>query len=134
MYNKMAGGRVQATLSGGTDSHLNAFATWDPSTSTANILVYNYDETRVFGSNTSTETPEPFSLNVDHLGNGSVRIERYVIDADNSNLAHFLVNPTYSPELQQKTTVTGTVTGGRLTLSGSLGLGVALYRVLPSGN
>ncbi|MCP3399285.1 hypothetical protein [Bradyrhizobium sp. CCGB20] len=132
MYNKMSGQRVQAALTGGSDSHLNAFATWDGSNATANIMLYNYDATRVFGSNTSTEVPEAFSLAVDNLpfSNGPVTVERYLIDANNSNLARFLVDSSRSPDLQ-KTTLTGTVTGGKLTLSDSLGLGVSLYRVLP---
>ena len=133
MYNKMSGQRVQAALTGGgSGSHLNAFATWDGASSTANIMLYNYDATRVFGTNTSTETPEAFSLDVGNLpfSNGPVTVERYLIDADNSNLARFLGDPSHLPDLQ-KFTSTGTVTGGKLTLSGTLGLGVSLYRVLP---
>jgi len=134
MYNKMSGERVQATLAGGSDSHLNAFATWDGGSSTANIMLYNYDAARVFGSNTSQEVPEAFLLAVDNLpfGNGPVTVERYVIDATHSNLAVFLADPNQSPDLQQ-TTLTATVSGGQLTLSDTLGLGVSLYRVLPPG-
>lgn len=133
MYNKMSGQRVQAALTGGSGSHLNAFATWDSGSSTANVMLYNYDATRVFGNNTSAETPEAFSLAIDNLPflNGPVTVERYLIDATHSNLALFLVDATYSSELQ-KTSLTGTVTNGRLTLSDTLGLGVSLYRVLPS--
>ena len=133
MYNKMSGQRVQAALTGGSGSHLNAFATWDSSSSTANIMLYNYDATRVFGTNTTAETPEAFSLDVDNLPfvNGPVTVERYLIDATHSNLALFLVDANHSSELQ-KTTLTGTVINGKLTLSDTLGLGVSLYRVLPS--
>lgn len=135
MYNKMSGQRVQAALTGGSGSHLNAFATWDGANSTANIMVYNYDPTRVFGNNISTETPEGISLEVDNLpfSNGStVTIERYLIDANTSNLAKFYSDPTHPDPNLQRILLQRTINSGKLVLTGdALGLGVVLYRILP---
>ncbi|WP_212453438.1 hypothetical protein [Bradyrhizobium japonicum] len=135
MYDKMSGQRVQAALTGGAGSHLNAFATWDGANSTANIMVYNYDPTRVFGNNVSTETPEGISLEVDNLpfSDGStVTIERYLIDANTSNLAKFYSDPTHPDPNLQRILLQRTINGGKLVLTGdALGLGVVLYRILP---
>ena len=138
MYNKMSGLRRQASLSpGGSGSHLNTFATWDAGSSTANIMIYNYDPSRVFGTNTSTDTPEGISLEVDNLpfSDGSVvTIERYAIDADTSNLATFYSNPAHPSPNLQRILLQRTITNGKLVLTGdALKLGVLLYRVLPPG-
>ncbi len=136
MYNKMSGQRRQATLSpGGSSSNLKTFATWDSASSTANIMVYNYDPTRVFGNNTSMEAPEGISLEVDNLpfSDGStVTIERYLIDANTSNLAKFYSDPAHPDPNLQRILLQRTISHGKLVLTGdALGLGVVLYRVLP---
>lgn len=138
MYTKMSGLRRQATLSpGGSGSNLGTFATWDAASSTANIMVYNYDPSRVFGSNTSTETPEGISLEVDNLpfsDNSVVTIERYAIDADTSNLTAFYSNPAHPSPNLQRVLLQRTINNGKLVLTGDqVKLGVLLYRVLPPG-
>ncbi|WP_441235483.1 hypothetical protein [Bradyrhizobium sp. 930_D9_N1_4] len=138
MYNKMSGLRRQATLSpGGSGSNLGTFATWDAGSMTANIMVYNYDPSRVFGSNTSTEISEGISLEVDNLpfsDNSVVTIERYAINADTSNLAAFYSNPTHPLPNLQRVLLQRTINNGKLVLTGDeLKLGVLLYRVLPPG-
>ncbi|MCS3725526.1 hypothetical protein [Bradyrhizobium betae] len=134
MYNKMSGRRVLAALSpGGAASVLGAFATWDPAATIANIMVHNYDPSRVFGTNNSTDSGQGFSLEVDNLpfADGPVTIERYLIDNQTSNLAGFLNGAICPDPHLQRTTLVGAVTGGKLTLPDTLKLGVALYRVLP---
>lgn len=136
MYNKMSGQRRQATVSpGGSSTNLKTFATWDGASSTANIMVYNYDPTRVFGSNVSTETPEGISLEVANLpfSDGStVTIERYLIDANTGNLAKFYSDPTHPDPNLQRILLQRTINQGKLVLTGdALGLGVVLYRILP---
>ncbi|WP_454648522.1 hypothetical protein [Bradyrhizobium liaoningense] len=138
MYNKMSGQRRQATLSpGGSGSNLGTFATWDAASSIANIMVYNYDPSSVFGSNTSTETAEGISLEVDNLpfsDNSVVTIERYTIDETSSNLSAFFSNPTHPSPNLQRSLLQRTINNGKLVLTGDqLKLGVLLYRVLPPG-
>lgn len=130
MYNKMSGQRVQAILSpGGSGSNIGAFATWDGSI--ANVMVFNYDPARVFGTDVSADPGEAFSLVVDNLRDGQVMVERYLIDEQTSNLAAFLKGPVCPDPNLQKTMMQGTVTGGKLSLPDTLKLGVALYRVYP---
>ena len=136
MYNKMSGQRRQAIVSpAGSSTNLKTFATWDDASSTANVMVYNYDPTRVFGSNVSTETPEGISLEVDNLpfSDGStVTIERYLIDANTANLAKFYSDPTHPDPNLQRILLQRTINNGKLVLAGdALGLGVVLYRILP---
>lgn len=130
MYNTMSGRRVQAALSsGGPSSNLGAFATWDGSI--ANVMVFNYDPSRVFGTNETTDPGESFSLTVDNLRDGQVAVERYLIDHETSNLAAFLKGPVRPDPNLQKRVTSATVSGGKLILPDTLKLGVALYRVLP---
>ncbi|WLB50792.1 hypothetical protein [Bradyrhizobium japonicum] len=59
-------------------------------------------------------------------------IERYLIDANTSNLAKFYSDPAHPDPNLQRILLQRTINGGKLVLTGdALGLGVVLYRILP---
>jgi hypothetical protein len=150
MYSLMTGLRNQVTVTTGTSgSHLNAFVTSDESSTS--VMVYNFDPYLVFNNdaNTRSDTPENFSISISKLFktngyNGSVKVERYLVDATTSNLAYFLdflhnspgsINPR-DPRLQKLEDYSATVVNGDLHLESQpgkpLGLGVMLYRITPN--
>lgn len=142
MYSLMSGLRNQVTVTpAGSSSHLNAFVTSDQNSTS--VMVYNFDPYLVFNNdaNARTDTPENFSISVSNMFktvgySGSVKVERYVVDANHSNLAYFLQHqsdtPSPDPSLQKLPDTTATVVNGALQLaSQSLGLGVMLYRITP---
>lgn len=144
MYGLMSGLRNQVTVTpGGSSSHLNAFVTSDQSSTS--VMVYNFDPYLVFNndSNARTDTAENFTISVSNifktLGyNGPVKVERYLVDKDHSNLAYYLQHTSDTPapvaSLQKLTDTTATVTNGTLQLTSEspLGLGVILYRITPN--
>ena len=144
MYGLMTGLRNQVTVTpSGSSSHLNAFVTSDQNSTS--VMVYNFDPYLVFNNdgNTRTDTPENFSISVSNifktLGyNGQVKVERYLVDKDHSNLAYFLQHkddiPAPVASLQKLTDTTATVVNGTLQLASesALGLGVILYRITPN--
>jgi hypothetical protein len=144
MYSLMSGLRNQVTVTpAGSSSHLNAFVTSDQSSTS--VMVYNFDPYLVFNNdaNTRTDTPENFSMSISNMFktvgyNGSVKVERYLVDKDHSNLAYFLQHlsdtPSPDPSLQKLPDTTATVVNGNLQLASQspLGLGVMLYRITPN--
>lgn len=145
MYNLMTGLRNQVAVTpGSSGSHLGAFVTSDQNSTSA--MVYNFDPHLVFNNdaNTRTDTPENVSILISNIFQnnnyyGSVRVERYQIDATRSNLAYYLQHasdPTPpDPSLQKIEDYTGYVDIGELRLETPLdkplGLGVTLYRITP---
>lgn len=143
MYSLMSGLRNQVTVApAGSSSHLNAFVTSDQNSTS--VMVYNFDPYLVFNNdaNARTDTAENFSISVSNMFktvgySGSVKVERYLVDANHSNLAYFLQHqsdtPGPDPSLQKLPDATATVVNGTLQLaSQSLGLGVMLYRITPN--
>lgn len=143
MYSLMSGLRNQVTVTpAGSSSHLDAFVTSDQNSTS--VMVYNFDPYLVFNNdaNMRADTPENFSISVSNMFksvgySGSVKVERYVVDANHSNLAYFLQHrsdaPSPDPNLQKLPDATATVVNGNLQLaSQSLGLGVMLYRITPN--
>ncbi len=139
MFAKMTGTRRPVILTPtGASSNLGAFAASD--TDSAHVVVFNYDS-QMFtrfpdGSAPGTlpvamDTPENFTVQLDNLPfNGSVKVRRYLVDANTSNLKNFLVDPTSSPHLQMVEEFDAILTNGQLVLpSKSLGLGVTYWRV-----
>ena len=138
MFNMMTGTRNAVTVSPtGSASNLGAFVTSDANS--ASVLVHNYNSS-VFNNNASStvETPENFTIGFGNLWGpnpytGNVKIKRYLVDANTSNLYAFLkpdgTHP--SPELQLVGEITGLVSDNQLAISSAspLGLGVVLYRI-----
>jgi len=126
----------------GASSHLNAFVASDQSATS--VMVYNFDPYLVFNNdaNMRTDTPENFTISVSNLFKtvgytGAVKVERYVVDKDHSNLAYFLQHqsdiPAPDPGLQKLPDTTATAVNGTLQLASQpLGLGVMLYRITPN--
>jgi hypothetical protein len=134
MFAKMTGKRRPVTLSTtDTNSNLGAFATSD--TSSASVVVFNYNSTLVFNNNNNTlqDTPETITLRLDNLpfNDGAVTLQRYQVDANTSNLNAFLNSPNHpDPSLQMVEQTTAQVQNRQLTLPRwSLGLGVTLWQV-----
>lgn len=146
MYTLMSGLRNQITLTpGGSSSHLNAFVTSDQNST--NVMVYNFDPYLVFNNdaNTRTGTAETFTISVSNIFktvgySGQVKVERYLVDKDHSNLAYYLQHkddtppPVSGPGLYKLTGTTATASNGTLQLTSEspLGLGVILYRITPN--
>ena len=136
MFAMMTGTRRATTLPT-SSANLGAFAASD--TSSAGVLIYNYD-TLMF-TRPAVDTPQTFSVQLDNLPfNGIVTVQRYLVDANHSNLAAYLyppsgqVDPGLQPELQMIEQFNGQVQNGQLILpSRSLGLGVTFWRVLANG-
>jgi len=125
MFSMMTGARRAVTLPTATP-YLGAFASTDANS--AGVLVFNYNYDYSF-----TDTPQTFSVELDNLPfNGVVTVQRYLVDANTSNLAAYLSQPGQpDPRLQQVEQFTAQVIGGQLTLPArTLGLGVTLWRVV----
>jgi hypothetical protein len=143
MFAMMTGTRRPATVSalGGSNSNLGAFAASDASS--AHVVVYNYNPMLVFfnDNNSLPDTPENVSVALDNLPfNGTVTVQRYLVDATTSNFKAFLTNPAHpDPNLQMVEQFSAQVYNGQLTLTPhdslgqpvSLGLGVTYWRVGP---
>jgi hypothetical protein len=124
MFAMMTGTRRAVTLPTGIPN-LGAFAASD--TNSAGVVVFNYDYSYAFA-----DTPQTFSVELDNLPlNGVVTVERYLVDANTSNLEAYLNQSTHpDPHLQQVETFTAQIIGGKLTLPArTLGLGVTFWRV-----
>jgi len=105
---------------------LNAWCSHSPAS--IRVLVFNYPYDYSY-----TDTPQTFSVELDHLPfNGEVTVERYLVDANTSNLKAFLTQPSHpDPTLQQVEQFTAKVTGGQIILPArTLGLGVTLWRIV----
>src|SRR5262249_49723823 len=130
MFAMMTGTRRPATLSTtASSSNLGAFAASDANS--ASVVVFNYDS--LMFSRPAVDTPETFSVELDNLPfNGTVTVQRYLVDANTSNLAAFLAQPSQpDPSLQMVEQFSAELQNGKLVLpSRSLGLGVTLWRVL----
>jgi hypothetical protein len=127
MFAQMTGTRRPATVSpvGGSSSNLGAFVTSD--TSSAHVMVYNYDPRVVFNNdnNSIPETPENVSVELDNLPfpDGNVTVTRYLVDSVTSNFEAFLAaptDPTKNPALQTVETFTAAVSNGQLILPSGL--------------
>jgi hypothetical protein len=143
MFTMITGTRRPTTVTalGGSSSNLGAFAATD--TSSAHVVVFNYNPTLVFHNddNSLPDTPENVSVELDNLPfNGTVMVQRYLVDATTSNFEAFLTNPAHpNPGLQLVEHFSTQVQNGRLTLTPHnslsqtvpLGLGVTYWRVGP---
>lgn len=151
MYGLMSGLRNQVTVTPTSGSHLDAFVTSDPFSTS--VMVYNFNPYLVFNNdaNTRTDSPENFSISVSNIFKragytGQVRVRRYQVDSDTSNLKNFLdyanahsgsTGGAPDPGLQLIQDFTATAVNGELHLDSStagsspkpLGLGVTLYRI-----
>ena len=133
MFARMTGERRPVTLSTtGTNSNLGAFATSDPQGGSADIVVFNYNHPLVFQNDNGSlpDTPEEFTVRFDNLPDGQVKVERYLVDADTSNLKAFLIDYDHNPDLYAVETMYLQVNNGQLTLpSTQLKLGVTHWRI-----
>jgi hypothetical protein len=137
MFARMKGERRPVTLSTtATSSNLGAFATSDPQGTSADIVVYNYNHALVFqnGNGSLQDTAEEFTVRFDNLPDGPVKVERYLVDADTSNLKAFIVDYDHNPDLYAVQTLYLQVNNGQLTLpSTELKLGVTHWRITRTG-
>lgn len=151
MYGLMSGLRNQVTVTPSSVSHLDAFITSDQGSTS--VMVYNFNPYLVFNNdaNTRADLPENFSISVSNIFRrvgytGPVRVQRYQIDKDTSNLKNFLdhadahsgdTSGAPDPRLQLIQDFTATAVNGELRIESSpagsqprpLGLGVTLYRI-----
>src|ERR1700750_192003 len=95
MFARMQGERRPVTLSTTGTSNLCAFATSDPLGATADIIVYNYDHALAFQAINGAlpETAEEFTVRFDNLPDGQVKVERFLVDSETSNLRAFIADP-----------------------------------------
>nr|WP_157872544.1 hypothetical protein [Bradyrhizobium sp. ORS 278] len=120
MFAMMSGQRRAATVP--APSALDAFAASDGVS--AGIVVFNYNSTFI-------DAPQTFSVEFDNVPfDGAVNVRRYLVDANTSNLAAYLLQPTRpDPTLQVVEEFTATVQDGRLILPvRTLGLGVTFWQ------
>jgi hypothetical protein len=146
MFAMMTGRRCPVTLSAsGSNSNIGAFATsdltvspLDPAKKSAGVIVFNYDPTLVFANEdyslSETARAETVSVEIDNLpfSDGTmVTVQRYLVDADHSNLRAFLNNPaSVSPSLTKVDDVVKAVQNGKVQLNPfSLKLGVTYLRI-----
>jgi hypothetical protein len=134
MFAMMTGTRKDATASAvaGVSSNVGVFAATDANS--AHVVLYNYNDDLVFHNDNQDkpDTPESVSVTLNHLPfNGQVYVQRYLVDANTSNLKAFIENPAHpQPDLQLVETCVAQVQEGQLSLpSRSLGLGVSYWRV-----
>jgi hypothetical protein len=136
MFAMMTGARKATTLPT-SSANLGAFATSDASS--AGVVIFNYD--KLMFTRPAVDAAETFSVELDNLPfNGTVTVQRYVVDANHSNLAAYLyppsgqVDPGLQPDLQMVEQFNAQVQNGQLILpSRSLGLGVTFWQVLKNG-
>jgi hypothetical protein len=132
MFARMQGERRPVTLSTTGTSNLGAFATSDPLGATADIIVYNYDHALAFQAINGSlpETAEEFTVRFDNLPDGQVKVERFLVDSETSNLRAFIADPSHSPDLYAVQTLYMQVTNSQLTLPATeLKLGVTHWRI-----
>jgi hypothetical protein len=125
MFAMMTGTRRAVTLPTAS-ANLGAFAASDANS--AGVVIFNYDYSYAFA-----DTPQTFSVELDNLPlNGVVTVQRYLVDANTSNLEAYLNQPGHpDPNLQMVESFPAQVQNGRLSLpSRTLGLGVEFWRVL----
>jgi hypothetical protein len=125
MFAMMTGTRRAVTLPTAS-SNLGAFAASDANS--AGVVIFNYDYSYAFA-----DTPRTFSVELNNLPlNGVVTVERYLVDANTSNLKAFLTQPGQpDPSLQKVEQFSAQVNNGQLILpSRTLGLGVTFWRIL----
>ena len=131
MFTMMTGTR-KAVMVPSTMSNLGAFAASDDHS--ASVVVFNYPYDYSF-----TDVPQTFALELDSLPfDGAVTVQRYLVDANTSNLKAFREQSGKpDPGLQMVEQFTAYVQNGQLILtpkdgSGNqmpLGLGVTCWRV-----
>ncbi|MGJ4996957.1 hypothetical protein ACQR0Z_21220 [Bradyrhizobium sp. HKCCYLS3077] len=122
MFAMMSGQRRTAALS--TPSALDAFAASDGSS--AGIVVFNYNSAY-------SDDPQSFSVAFENLPfDGPATVRRFVVDANTSNLAAYLLQPTRpDPTLQTVEEFQADVRDGQMVLPArSLGLGVTFWQVI----
>jgi hypothetical protein len=133
MFARMKGERRSVTLStAGTNSNLGTFATSDPQSGSADVIVFNYNHALVFQNENGSlpDAPEEFTVRIDNLPDGLVKVERYLVDADTSNLKAFIVDGDHNPDLYVVETMYLQVNNGQLALpSTPLKLGVTHWRI-----
>jgi hypothetical protein len=123
MFAMMTGTRRAVTVPT-ANPNLGAFAASDANA--AGVVIFNYNSA-------FTDTPATFSVEVDNLPyNGVVLVERYLVDANTSNLEAYLTQPGQpDPTLQRVEQFSALVQNGQLFLpSRTLGLGVTFWRIL----
>lgn len=124
MFAMMTGTRRAVSGLPATGSNLGAFAASDANS--AGVVVFNYDVA-------FTDHPETFSVELTNLPfSGPVTVERYLVDAQTSNLQAYLEasEPRPDPTLQRVEQFSADVVAGRLVLpSRTLGLGVTFWHV-----
>jgi len=123
MFAMMTGTRRAVTVPSGMPN-LGAFAASDANS--AGVVIFNYNSG-------FTDTPELFSVELNNLPlNGVVSVERYLVDANTSNLQAYFTQPQRpDPDLHKVEQFNAQVHNGQLTLpTRSLGLGVTFWRVL----
>jgi hypothetical protein len=129
MFAMMTGTRRPVTPPA-TGSNLGAFAASDANS--AGVLIFNYD--KLMFTRPAVDAPETFSVELDHLPfNGAVTVQRYLVDANTSNLAAFYAQQSHpDPTLQMVEQFSAQVNrNGQLILpSRSVGLGVTFWRVV----
>jgi hypothetical protein len=125
MFAMMKGMRKAVTLPT-ANPNLGAFAASDANS--AGVVIFNYDYSYAFA-----DKPQTFSVELNNLPlNGVVTVERYLVDANTSNLKAFLTQPGQpDPGLQKVEHFSAQVNNGQLVLpSRTLGLGVTFWRIL----
>jgi hypothetical protein len=123
MFAMMTGMRRAVTVPTGKPN-LGAFAASDANS--AGVVIFNYNSA-------FTDKPELFSVELNNLPlNGVVSVERYLVDANTSNLHAYLTQPHRpDPDLHKVEQFNAQVHNGQLMLpSRSLGLGVTFWRIL----
>jgi len=140
MFAMMTGTRNAIVLPDRANRDLGAFAVSDATS--AGIVVYNYNGTifnpLLHATNSVTENPQTFSFVLNNLffKGKSVNVERYLVDADHSNLQMFISrgikpDPTHTG-LERVEQFTAKVTeDGQLILPARTmkGMGVCFWRV-----
>lgn len=124
MFAMMTGTRrAVTTLAPAASASLGAFAANDATS--AGIVIFNYNSS-------FSDTAETFSVQWNNLPiDGVVTVERYLIDANTSNLQAYLTKPGQpDPHLQKVEQFSAQVYNGQLILPArSLGLGVTFWRI-----
>lgn len=108
MFAMMTGTRRAVTVPT-ANPNLGAFAASDANA--AGVVIFNYNSA-------FTDTPATFSVEVDNLPyNGVVLVERYLVDANTSNLEAYLTQPGQpDPTLQRVEQFSALVQNGQLFL------------------
>jgi hypothetical protein len=121
MVDRMTGTRKSAAVNA-AKSNLYALAASD--STSASLIVSNYNYTASFAARTASDVSKNETVTVafNHLPfNGTVTVDRYLIDGQTSNLDYWVAAGTIPPsvqatQLQKVESFTANSTGGTLVL------------------